>query len=92
VDEEQSPQPIVPREQFAGVWANRVDVFRSPHEFTIDFLRSDPIEPARGRPVLVARVALSPLLASELIESLQRLWKEYAAGKLPKEMFDGDEA
>jgi hypothetical protein len=90
VNESQEPELVAFPRELAGVWANRVDVTRTPHEFNIDFFRSDPLARPPGRVVLVARVGLSPLLAAELIDLLQGVWRDYASGKLPKEMLEGE--
>jgi hypothetical protein len=39
---------------------------------------------------VVARVAMSPLLVTQLAEMLDLSWKEYAKKALPKEIFDDE--
>jgi hypothetical protein len=90
-DEEQKPQKpaeiILPPDQMAGVWANFAQVSHSQHEFTIDFVRMDSTAPAPGRGVVVARVAMSPLFITQLIDALQKNWSGYAQKAMPREMF-----
>lgn len=71
---EEEPEIVMPPDQLAGVWANRVDVHLTPHEFTIDFVRIDP-EEAIG--ICVARVSFSPTVASQLLDKLEPLLREW---------------
>jgi hypothetical protein len=85
------PQPpslelIIQPSELAGVWANWAQVTHSEHEFTIDFARLDPIQPGRG--IVVARVALSPLMIDQLREALRQNWEKYAEKAMPKEVRD----
>jgi hypothetical protein len=76
----------------AGVWANWAQVHHSEHEFTIDFVRLDYSSgspPKRG--IVVARVAVSPLFITQLIDALTRNWSVYAEKAMPKEV-RGDES
>jgi hypothetical protein len=75
----------------AGVWANWAVVSHSEHEFTLDFVRIDGTAPPPGRGIVVARVAVSPLLVTQLIDALSRNWSMYAMKALPREVFEGDE-
>jgi hypothetical protein len=75
---------IRPRES-AGVWANGLIVSTGMHEFTLDFVRSDPLAPPPGRAIVVARVAVSPWFVSEMIATLRRNWRMYAARAMPPE-------
>ena len=89
----EQPQPpqfdiIIDPSQFAGVWANFAKVSHSPHEFTLDFIR---LEYGSGPPVqgiVVARVSVSPLFVSQLIDALNKNWTKYAEKALPKEARD----
>lgn len=66
-----------------GVWANLVWVTQSVHEFTIDFVRLD-FRTRTG--AVVARVAMSPLLVTRLLEALTTEWQEYQRRTLPPEV------
>lgn len=73
-------------EQMIGVWANAAAVRHSPHEFTIDFLRCEfDAAGNAGNGILVQRVNVSPLLASQLLTALQQNWSAYASKAMPKE-------
>lgn len=91
-DREQSePQPLeiyMEPGQMAGVWANWAQVSHSVHEFTIDFVRLDSTTP---RGIVVARVAVSPLFVTQLIEALTDNWRKYAEKAMPKEARDADD-
>lgn len=82
----------LPAELVGGVWANYAQVSHSPFEFTFDFARLD-FSQANDNTVpgqVVARVNMSPLLVSQLIDALQSNWKSYAEKALPKEVRDGN--
>lgn len=81
------PQVIIQPEHMAGVWANFAKVSHSPYEFTLDFVRLDFSHPAAAG-IVVARVSLSPLFVSELIDALNAQWDTYARNALPKEVYD----
>ena len=69
----------------AGVWANFARVSHSPHEFTLDFVRLDyTSRPPQG--ILVARVSLSPLMVTQLIDALRSNWDIYAEKSMPPEV------
>lgn len=73
----------------AGVWANYARVNHSPYEFTLDFVRIDFAQPpmegvATG--VLVSRVAMSPLLITQLIDALTDNYSRYAQKAMPPEV------
>lgn len=88
MDEGRTDFPVdEPQHQRAGVWANQFEITYSRHEFTIDFER---IDYRLGRGVLVARIATSPLLMSELKDAIDAIWSEYSKRAMPKEI-DGDE-
>ena len=72
--------------QRAGVWANWAQVSHSEHEFTLDFVRLDPLMAGKG--IVVARVAVSPLFITQLIDALQTNWQGYAEKALPQEVQD----
>jgi hypothetical protein len=59
---------IIEPDKLAGVWANFAQVSHTIHEFTVDFVRMDPTVPGRG--IVVARVSVSPLFVTQLIEAL----------------------
>jgi hypothetical protein len=89
--EEQPPgrQIIVPPDHQGGVYANFAIVSHSEHEFTLDFIRNDPLT---NMGVVVARVAVSPLLITQLQDALEENWKKFAAKAMPKGVFeDGEE-
>jgi hypothetical protein len=75
-------------EHMAGVWANFARVSHSPYEFTLDFVRVDFSDPKAPQGIVVARVSVSPLFISQLMEALDTNWKRYAAKALPKEAQD----
>lgn len=88
-EEPSGPQIIIEPAQMAGVWANFAQVGHSAYEFTLDFVRLDfSTSPPNG--IVVARVSVSPLFVSQLIETLNKNWQEYAKKALPKEVY-GDE-
>jgi len=81
------PQPniMIDPAQMAGVWANFARVSHSPYEFTLDFVRLDfASQPPEG--IVVARVSLSPLLVTQLIEALSTNWAAYAERSMPPEV------
>jgi Protein of unknown function (DUF3467) len=71
---EQGPNIMMPPEEFAGRWANAAAIARTPHEFTLDFLR---IGPQGQQGIVVSRVSFSPLLASQLVDLLNEQWQAY---------------
>lgn len=81
----------VPESMSGGVWANFAAVSHSPYEFTIDFVRldfahsSDNVMPGQ----VVARVNLSPLMVTQLLEALETNWSKYADRALPN--FEDDQ-
>jgi hypothetical protein len=81
---------ILPPEQMAGVWANFAQVSHSQHEFTIDFVRMDGTAPPPGRGIVVARVSMSPLFITQLIDALQQNWGGYAQKAMPRDLLGGD--
>ncbi|MFN8194750.1 MAG: DUF3467 domain-containing protein [Nocardioidaceae bacterium] len=78
-------QITVPEAMSGGVWANFASVSHSPYEFTIDFVRldfahgTDTTMPGQ----VVARVNLSPLMVTQLLEALDQNWRKYAERALP---------
>ena len=64
---DQGPNIMMPPEEFAGKWANAAAIARTPHEFTLDFMR---IGPQGQQGMVVSRVSFSPLLASQLLDLL----------------------
>jgi hypothetical protein len=89
-DEPQPPEQggslnmIIQPDQMAGVWANFAQVSHSQHEFQIDFVRQDTARPDQG--IVVARVAVSPLFVTQLIDALQANWDKYARKSMPPEV------
>jgi len=83
----QQAQIIMEPQQMAGVWANFANVSHSEHEFTLDFVRLQyGTDPLQG--IVVARVSVSPLFITQLIEALGQNWDMYAKKALPKEVHD----
>jgi hypothetical protein len=82
----EQPEIILPEKHIGGVWANYAQVSHSQHEFTIDFVRIDATAPAPGRGIVVARVSMSPLFVTQLIDALQKNWSGYAQKALPQEL------
>jgi hypothetical protein len=79
------PKVEILPEHRAGVWANYARVSHSPYEFTLDFVRLDFTErPPNG--VVVARVSVSPLMVTQLIEALNDNWQKYAEKAMPREI------
>lgn len=79
-------QITVPESMSGGVWANFAAVSHSPYEFTIDFVRLDF---AHGTDAampghVVARVNLSPLMVSQLLDALDQNWQKYAEHAMPR--------
>ncbi len=88
-DQPQNYQIAVPDEQVGGVWSNFASVSHSPYEFTIDFARMDYAhqrEDGSHQGQVVARVNLSPLMVTQLLEALETNWQGYAARSMPPEM------
>ena len=77
-EDDSDPVIIIEPAQLAGVWANVVNVAVTRHEFTIDFIRMDAAAAAPGLGIVVARVAFSPFLASQLTALLGEVWQWYA--------------
>ena len=88
----QNFQISVPEGVSAGVWANFATVSHSPYEFTIDFVRLDFAHPTADgghSGQVVARVNLSPLMVTQLLEALEGNWQKYAARALPRDLDAG---
>jgi len=64
------PEIEVPYELRGGVWADDVDVFGDIENVTLDFVRRDPRDVARG--IVVARVTLSASCILTLRSRLER--------------------
>ena len=94
-DENTPEQPEIhvamdPRD-IGGVWANFARVSHSEHEFTIDFVRLDhTMKPVQG--VVVARVNVSPLFITQLIDALNANWEKYARKAMPREVYHDDDS
>jgi hypothetical protein len=69
----------LPDSHKGGVWANFARVSHSPYEFTLDFARLDFSTAPDMQGVVVARVNLSPMLVTQLINALETNWASYAA-------------
>jgi hypothetical protein len=79
------PRIVIEPAMMAGVWANFARVSHSPYEFTLDFVRLDyGVNPTQG--IVVARVSLSPLMVTQLIEALGTNWAIYAEKAMPPEV------
>jgi hypothetical protein len=89
-EQPQAPEIFMDPSHLAGVWANWAQVSHSEHEFTLDFVRLDSTVPPPGRGIVVARVSVSPLFVSQLIDALTDNWKKYAAKALPREFRDDE--
>ncbi|HWY17999.1 MAG TPA: DUF3467 domain-containing protein [Solirubrobacteraceae bacterium] len=70
----EGPQIIMLPDEFTGKWANAAQLQRSPHEFTLDFIRMGP-QFLQGQ--VIARVSFSPLLLSELVGLFNSQWEQY---------------
>jgi hypothetical protein len=77
----------MPNELFGGVWANFAVVSHSQFEFTIDFVRVDYNQ---NQGLVTARVNLSPLFVTQLLEALQANWQSYAKKAMPREVQDAE--
>ena len=75
--DQQEPRPIASAEMTAGVFADVVEVWATKHAITLDFLRTDPATPAAGKTIRVARVAMSPILAAQAMDRLDKGVAEY---------------
>jgi hypothetical protein len=70
---------VVPAAHQTGVWANDAIVHSTDDEVTLDMVRVDrSVDPEIG--TVVARVAMSPKLLRDLIDSLTDAWDDYAEG------------
>jgi hypothetical protein len=88
--EPQEAQIFIGEAQMAGVWANFARVTHSEHEFTLDFVRLDYAQkPPNG--LVVARVSVSPLFITQLIDALSDNWDKYAQKAMPREVRDDRE-
>ncbi len=65
---------VIPPDQFPGHWANLAQLQRTPHEFTLDFIRVGP-QGQFGQ--VVSRVSFSPLLLYQLVDLLNAHWRAY---------------
>jgi hypothetical protein len=90
-DQPNVPHPVhvsleMPDAHKGGVWANMARVSHSPYEFTLDFARIDFSTGPEMTGVVVARVNLSPLMVTQLIEALEANWSTYAQKSMPREV------
>jgi hypothetical protein len=92
-EDEHQLQILMDQDQLAGVWANFARVSHSEHEFTLDFVRLDYSQgspPRHG--LVVARVSVSPLFVTQLIDALTDNWEKYARKALPREVHGDDQS
>jgi hypothetical protein len=94
-DGEDSPQEpsqfeiVLEPQHLAGVWANWARVSQTIHEFTLDFVRLDS---TINKGIVVARVSVSPLFVTQLIDALRQEWAKYERRALPREVYgDGQD-
>jgi hypothetical protein len=84
----QPPQPqqqlnvVIPPDEFPGHWANLAQLQRTPHEFTLDFIRVGP-QGQFGQ--VVSRINFSPLLLYQLVDLLNAHWRAYTEEAGPPE-------
>ena len=72
--EAQQPNIVIPPDVFEGHWANVAQLQRTPHEFTLDFVRVGP----QGQfGTVVSRINFSPLLLAQLVEVFNTAWRQY---------------
>ena len=57
------------------------------HEFTIDFVRLDPLLP---RGIVVSRLSGSPTFIMQLIDTLSNVWQDWAKKTMPPEVHGGN--
>jgi Protein of unknown function (DUF3467) len=75
---EEEPEPLLAdTPQLGGVWANWARVVESEHEFTIDFVRLDYATEPPHQGIIVARVAISPILLAKLAQTLEEILQKY---------------
>jgi Protein of unknown function (DUF3467) len=72
--EMQGPVIAMPPEIFEGKWANMAMLQRSPHEFTLDFVR---LGPQGQQGIVVARISFSDVLLGDLVEIFNAHWEVY---------------
>jgi hypothetical protein len=68
-------------QHLAGVWANWARVSQTIHEFTLDFVRLDP---TINKGIVVARVSVSPLFVTQLIDALRQEWSNMSEERFPR--------
>jgi hypothetical protein len=81
-------------EQMAGVYANFANVSHSDYEFTITFARVDhEVEEDEVPGVVVAKVAMTPRFARELIDALEDNYSKWRTREGIKNLpeFEADE-
>jgi hypothetical protein len=84
---QQQHEILIQPEQLAGLWANYAQVSYTQHEFTIDFVRLDPLLP---RGIVVARLSGSPTFIMQLIDTLTGVWQDWAKKAMPPEVYESD--
>ena len=88
-EEPKTHEIIIQPEQLAGLWANFAQVSYTEHEFTIDFVRLDPLLP---RGIVVARLSRSATFIMQLIDTLNTVWQDWAKKAMPPEVHGDDAA
>lgn len=80
---ESDPQVTVrmPPEMFGGVWANAVQVARTPDEITLDFVR---VGPGGQNAMVVSRVNVGARLAVDLCAHLGGVLADYQENGKPE--------
>ncbi len=88
-EQPQQPEIVIEPDQLAGRWANLASVSYGEHEFKIDSIRIDPAAP---RGIVVSRVSGSGLFVMQLIDTLNRVWHDWASKALPQEVQNAPES
>jgi hypothetical protein len=80
----QEIQMVVPPDKEAGVYANFLGVWHSPHEFTLDFCTTQPPRPADDDPdrtvmpcLVVSRVKIPVTLIFDVVRALNENMTRY---------------
>jgi hypothetical protein len=69
-------------DDIAGVWATGFRTTVTENELTLDFVREDPFD---GRTIVVARVACSHAVFSNLVDELAARWHDWVWRSSPPE-------
>jgi Protein of unknown function (DUF3467) len=80
----QEIQMVVPPDREAGVYANFLAVWHSPHEFTLDFCSTQPPRPAENDPdrtvmpsLVVSRIKIPVTLIFDVVRALNENMTRY---------------